>query len=148
MKGTWLNDTWHEFKIVGLVFLGILVPTTILLMTPAPKEAVLWISFVVAIILPSLALHWKGLQKKIHHKVRRGVSGAPVIHRDTTKGRFGKTQNLHIYGIIVTTTSTVYSTEYDMSYKLPSIQKEKTGQPKFYADKNMHSTSTYAVGIQ
>jgi hypothetical protein len=64
------KDEWQEFKTIGLIFLGIVFPAAILLMTPLPKAAVLWGSFVAAIIIPALMLYWKERRTKRHEKVK------------------------------------------------------------------------------
>lgn len=58
-----LTEGWQEWKTVSLVFLAIVLPSSVLLMTPLPKSAVLCSSFIAAILIPPLALHWKERRK-------------------------------------------------------------------------------------
>ena len=74
------KDGWQEFKTVVLVFLGIVFPAAILLMTPLPKPAVLWSTFVAVIMIPPLVLHWKERRKKRYDEVKSSESIALLLH--------------------------------------------------------------------
>ena len=74
MIHAWWKEAWHQFKTVGLVFLGMVLLTAGLLMTNLPKATVLWSSCVGTILVTILSLNWQEhrnmqrAKKKSHHR--------------------------------------------------------------------------------
>ena len=64
-----LKREWQEFKNTSLIFIGIVLTGSLLLMTPIPKELILWSSFVASIIIPAIVLHLGEKRKKLHTEV-------------------------------------------------------------------------------
>ena len=81
-----IKEGWQEWKTVSLIFLVIVFPAAALLMTTLPKSAVLWGSFMVAIIVPPLILSWKERRKKRHNEVKLSESGMSFIPGQSIRG--------------------------------------------------------------
>ncbi|SRR5712691_759048 len=80
---TWFKEGWQEFKIVGLVFLGIVFLGAALLMTPLSKATVIWGSFVAGMLLPPFFLYWGERRKKRSEEVKTSASRAFLLHGQT-----------------------------------------------------------------
>jgi len=61
-----LSEGWQEWKVMSLIFLVLVLLSSVLLMTSLPKGAVLWSSFVSAIVIPPLVLNRKKRLNKMY----------------------------------------------------------------------------------
>lgn len=80
------KDEWKEFKIISLIFLGIVLTGSILLMTTIPKTTIIWSSFIAGMIIPVVIFYLRERHKKRYNKVELNESSTAFIPGQSISG--------------------------------------------------------------